>query len=81
MNVDQNRQRTEPGQNTAGREDRREVYEIGRNIEWLCDPERLALVVSPSASLSAPVRIWLPASASAASVIRLDSVGARTSTL
>jgi hypothetical protein len=41
VNADQHRQDPEPDrdEDRAARQDRREVYEVGRNIEWLCDPE------------------------------------------
>ncbi|WP_194891988.1 hypothetical protein [Catenulispora pinisilvae] len=40
VNADQRRHDPEPDQEEDhARQDRREVYEVGRNIEWLCDPQ------------------------------------------
>jgi hypothetical protein len=41
VNADQHRQDPEPDRDEERvvRQDRRKVYKVGRNIEWLCDPE------------------------------------------
>lgn len=61
VNADQGRQVLEPDRAPSGSvlEDRRVMYEVGRNIEWLCDPEltaRLAQATGPLASRSNPTR-------------------------